>query len=251
MMHQTEILAKLSRLCSVEEAVGGFRVTTHCMYPSNGLIRVTVRGGSEMAVVSDDGEALGEASSAGIEIKNPDRLLRHNIQARGLNIKDGVIYTPRIETAAIHIAVLHVANIAKETAIWLYEHGGVRRKQDFRQLLAMYLSDVFREQVAEAHIHGASNKPHRFANVISFANGHKFIVDAVANDPSSINARVVANLDVKSAGDPKIEQRIVYDDAEPWSATNLSLLKIGATPVPFSRAKEVITRVAEQARSAA
>ena len=38
----------------------GVRVTTHCMYPSNGLVQVTVRGG-ESIVVSDEGGAVGEA----------------------------------------------------------------------------------------------------------------------------------------------------------------------------------------------
>ena len=98
---------------------------------------------------------------------------------------------------------------------------------------------------------GASNKAHRFANVISFANGRKFIVDAVANEASSINSRVIANLDVKSVNDPTIEQRIVYDDEEPWSAADLNLLQVGATIIPFSRANDVIRRIADRTRTAA
>ena len=127
----------------------------------------------------------------------------------------------------------------------------MKRTRDFRQLLANFLADTFSKQLAEERIVGASNKPHKFANVISFANGRKFIVDAVANDPSSINARVIANLDVKSTNDPNIEQRIVYDDLESWSAADLNLLQVGANIVPFSRATEVIRRVADRTRATA
>jgi hypothetical protein len=75
----------------------------------------------------------------------------------------------------------------------------------------------------------------------------KLIIDPVSNDPSSINARVVANLDVKATGNPNIIQRIVYDDEDDWSAVDLNLLQVGATAVPFSRAGEVIERIASVA----
>jgi hypothetical protein len=250
MITEFEIERMLQKICPVKRVYNGVRVTTQCMYPSNGLVRVTVRGGIESVVVSDDGEALGEASAAGIEIRNPQKLLNNFIRQRGLVLKNGVISTPSTKFEAAHIAILHVANTAKDAANWLYEHGGVKRGQDFRKLLTEFLISSYREQVAETQILGASNKSHKFANVISFANGHKFIVDAVANDPSSINSRVVANLDVRSTKDPSIEQRIVYDDEEKWTASDLNLLQVGATIIPYSRAKEVIPRLVELARAA-
>jgi hypothetical protein len=241
----------LRSLFPIEEMPDGLRVTTACMYPSNGLVRVALRGGLESLVASDDGEALGEAAAAGIEITEPDRLLGNFVRQRGLSLRNGVILTEAIPTSAVAVAVAHVANTAKEAASWLYEHGSVKRRRDFCELLASFLADTFREQVAEAKLFGASNKPHKFANVISFPNGRKLIVDAVANDPSSINARVVANLDVRASKNLRIEQRIVYDDEEHWSAPNLSLLQVGATIVPFSKAREVIKRVADETREAA
>lgn len=250
-MDRETIICNLNELCNVKFTHDGFRVTTHCMYPSNGLIRVTVRAGTNSVVVSDEGETVGEATAAGIIIKDSDKLLRAQIKNRGLLIQDGVIYSPRIEIDAAHIAIMHVANVAKDTAHWLYEHGGVKRKQDFRTLLSEFLNSSFRENVSEGLIRGVSNKSHKFSNVISFANGRKFIVDAVSNDPNSINSRVVANLDIKSSNNPNILQRIIYNDEEPWSASNLSLLQIGATPVPFSRAREVISRIADEVRLAA
>jgi hypothetical protein len=70
------------------------------------------------------------------------------------------------------------------------------------------------------------------------------IIDTVTKDASSINARVVANLDVRAANDEGITQRIVYDEDEGWAPSDLNLLQVGATPVAFSRSLEVIERVA-------
>jgi hypothetical protein len=238
------VLERLSAMCGVSQEDDGFRVTTQLLYPSNGLVRVYIRGGSQKAIISDDGEALGEASAAGIYLRNPDRMLKQFVGDRGLIIKDGVLFSPKVNLDTAHVSVIHVANVARDIAHWAYEHGGVKRSVDFKALLARYLETSFREQVSADRIHGESTKLHKFANVVSFANGRKLIVDPVTNDPGSINARVLANLDVKKTGNPNIVQRIIYDDSEKWSPADLTLLTIGATPVPFSQAKIVVPRIA-------
>jgi hypothetical protein len=121
----------------------------------------------------------------------------------------------------------------------------IKRTRDFRIALADFLKKTFEDRVSHnAIIVGHSNKPHRFANVVSFSNGKRLIVDPVAHEASSINARVVANLDVKANNDPMLEQRIVYDDEEDWTAADLNLLQVGASAIPFSRSEEVIERLA-------
>jgi hypothetical protein len=79
------------------------------------------------------------------------------------------------------------------------------------------------------------------------ANVRRLIVDPAVHDISSINARVVANLDVRAVNDPLLEQRIIYDDEEHWTPADLNLLQVGATVVPFSRSSEVIRRLAASA----
>ena len=57
----------------------------------------------------------------------------------------------------------------------------------------------------------------------------------MANDPNSINSRVVANIDVKARGE-EYAQSIVYDDGEGWGAGELGVLHITGVPVvPFSK----------------
>jgi len=229
----------------------GVRVTTHCMYPSNGLVRVYVKLGRETAVVSDEGEAVGEVLAAGVDVDDATKLTRHVVADQGLSMRDGIIFTPSVPLMAIPAAVPLVANAAKDVAAWLYEHKKIKRTRDFRKMLTEFLSRTFDDRlVVDDRIVGASNKSHKFANVIRFPNGAKLVVDSVARDSSSINSRVVANLDVRSNNNPSIFQRIVYDDDDLWPSADLNLLSVGAPVIPFSRAAEVISRVAERARVA-
>jgi len=160
-------------------------------------------------------------------------------------MREGVIYTPQVAIEAAAPSVLLVANASQEVARWLFDHTKTRRPRDFRLVLSEFLRKRFEDRLLHnAAIVGKSNKSHRFANVISLPDGRRLIVDAVMNDASSINSRVVANLDIRAANDDTISQRIIYDDDEGWSAADLNLLQVGAPAVPFSRSREVIERVA-------
>jgi hypothetical protein len=234
----------MSRVSSVTRADDGWRVVTHCMYPSNGLVEVRVRGGARTVVVSDEGGAVGEALSAGIAVKDYDRTLGHLVKEQGLLLKRGIIYSPPVSIEGAAMAVVLVANASQEVSRWLFDHTKIKRTRDFRTLLAEFLRKNFDDRVAPMVIVGKSNKPHKFPNVISLTSGKRLIVDPVTNEASSVNARVVANLDVKAVDDPSLIQRIIYDDEESWAAADLNLLQVGATVVPFSRSQEVIQRIA-------
>jgi hypothetical protein len=239
------VVSELSRIASTQTISDGIRVTTHCMYPSNGLVQVVVRGGAETIVASDDGAAFGEAAAAGISIGgHHTRFMANMIRDQGLLIKDGVIFTPKLPIDVAVVGVLHVANASQEIARWFFDHSKIKRTRDFRTLLSEFLQKSFDDRVRPEMIVGHSNKPHKFANVVLLQGGRKLIVDPVAHEASSINARVVANLDVKANNDPLLDQRIVYDDEESWTAADLNLLQVGAHVIPFSRSAEVIKRLA-------
>jgi hypothetical protein len=239
------LLDGLTAIAALKQIEGGWRVVTHCMYPSNGLVEVAVRGGKSTVVASDDGGAFGEALSAGIPVRDYSRRVSHLISDQGLLMREGVICTPPVPIEAAPMSVLLVANAAQDVARWLYDHAKVPRTRDFRVVLSQFLRTRFEERLShDTVIVGHSNKPHRFANVVSIGEGNRLIIDPVTNDPSSINARVVANLDVKSANDPAIRQRIIYDDNEHWTPSDLNLLQVGAIAVPFSLLPGVIERVA-------
>jgi len=240
------VIRGLKEAASIKIARGTDIVaTTHCMYPSNGLVRVTVRGGIDSIVASDEGGAFGEALSAGIPARDYDRTLGGMVREQGLILRNGVIYTPTMPAEAAPLAIMLVANASQEVARWLYDHTKIKRTRDFRAMLSEFLMKKFDDRVTHnAVVIGHSNKPHKFANVVSLSDKRRLIIDPVANEASSINARVVANLDVKATENPLIIQRIVYDDEDNWSAADLNLLNVGATAIPFSRATEIIERIA-------
>src|ERR1700730_10121490 len=204
--------------------------------------------GSETVVASEEGGALGEALGAGIPFKNYNRMLAHLIGDQGLLISAGVIFTPRIPIEAVSIAIIHVANASQDIARWLFEPMKIKRTRDFKAMLAEFLNVTFDERVSHnAIIVGHSNKPHKFANVVLLQNGKRLIVDQAIHEFTSINARVVANLDVREVNNPLLEQRIIYDDEEEWTPADLNLLQVGATIIPFSRSSLVISRLAASA----
>jgi hypothetical protein len=240
----------LGEIAIIARTVDGVRVTTHCMYPSNGLVRVLVRGGVETVVISDEGGAVGEALSAGIPVKEYNRTLSHLIKDQGLYIKNGVIFTSQIPMEAAPLGILHVANASQEIARWMYDHMKIKRTRDFKIMLAEFLQSTFDNRVLHNEIIvGHSNKPHKFANVVKLLDGRRLIIDPVNHEASSINARVVANLDVKATNNPLLDQRIVYDDEEEWTPADLNLLQVGATVIPWSRSREVIARIAKSAQN--
>jgi hypothetical protein len=234
----------LSSSILVSQMEDGLRVTTHCLYPSNGAVAVSVRGRREF-VVSDDGGAALELSRTGYQEVLSDRRLKGFVRPQGLKVLGGIIFSPTVRLEAVPAAVMLVANASKEIADWGTDHLKFRVKRNFKADLAAILDRHYHNHLQnDAPIIGASNKPHHFGHVIYLSGDRRLIVDPVINDPGSINSRVVANMDVRMANDPTIEQIIVYDDEAKWQSSDLKLLELGARTVAFSQVESVVERLA-------
>jgi hypothetical protein len=245
MSNINQIATQLSEVTILTATVDGVRVSTQCLYPSNGCVTVAVRGGDDQFVVTDDGGALSEISSAGLAQRPTDRQVRALVQQQGLKVQNGAIYSPPVTLDAVAMAILLVANAAKEVADWGLDHLRFSVPRNFRSDLTELLQRHFHDNMKDDQpVVGASNKPHKFGHVIYLQNEKRLLVDPVVNDSSSINARVVANLDVKMKRDPLIEQMIIYDDRLQWRASDLKLLQVGAPIVPFSSANREVQRLA-------
>lgn len=246
MIPPAEILNLLSRTVKATLTEdGGVRVSTHVLYPSNGTVTVTVRGGEREFCVYDDGAAVGEMISAGLHGPIPDRLLRSRVRNRGLEVSKGVIRCPTIPLEGIPAAILLVANASRDVAEWAIERLPFRIVRNFRDDLAMLLDRYFHDALTkDIPIVGASNKPHKFSYVARLSGERTVILDPVSNEPASINSRVVAHLDVRNVQNPSIMQYIVYDDRIRWNSSDLKLLEIGAPTIPFSHAEPQVRLLA-------
>jgi hypothetical protein len=240
-------LTKWSRLSDED---GHVLVPTHCLYPSNSTVTVWVGPGSGSYIVHDNRGALDELSSAGTQ--DPHSLLystfmvQHVVRAFGLSMDEsGLIKAARVEPDELLGTIVLVANASKEAATDFLNRFRPRLRRNIKAELASMLEVHFPNHVSKnGTVIGKSNKPHKFDNLVRLRGDRQLILDAVTREASSINAALVAHLDVKNAQYPQIEQRIIYDDDDKWSAADLNLLKLGATPVPFSRAAEVLERLA-------
>jgi hypothetical protein len=229
---------------SVKDVSDGVFVTVPCLYPSNGMVSVMVRGGPNRFFVSDEGGALREILSAGADVQHPDKTLRRVLHLSGLLVGAGKISSPEVGLAELPAAIALVANASKDAADWLFDHCKIERRRDFKRIVRDFLAQTFVEQeMKTATVAGNSNKIHKFDNVISLPSGKSLIVDAVVHDMNSINSSVVANLDVQARSDPRLIQRIVYDDEDEWPAPDIALLSVGATVVPFSKSGAVFERL--------
>jgi hypothetical protein len=135
---------RFNEMAAIKRIDDGLRVTTHCMYPSNGFVQVTVRAGTSTVVASDDGGAMGEALAAGIPMRDFSRQLAHRVKDQGLFFKGGTIFTPKMPIEAAPLAVLLVANASQEIAHYLFEHMKIKRSRDFRKLLCRF-DNIFRK----------------------------------------------------------------------------------------------------------
>lgn len=240
-----EVTALLSRTVVASQAEDGVRLSTHVLYPSNGAVCVSVRGGTDSFVISDDGGAMSEIVSAGVQAVAADRMIRGHVKNHGLHVQDGTIYSPRIPRQAIPAGILLVANGSRSVADWGLSHLRFRQARNFREDLSSLLSRYFHDNLKhDTPVVGASNKPHKFVHVAYLPGDRRLLIDPVVNDASSINARLVSNLDVRMAKDPRIEQLIVFDDRLKWNTSDLKLLELGAPTVAFSRLEPEIQRLA-------
>lgn len=238
------VKSSLERFSGFEVLPNGLRMNTHCVYPSNAVVRVLVFGAGDTFFVTDEGRAFREAIAAGATLDYKDKSFAKMTKSLGLAMDRGVIKSPTVTADGLAGAIITVANASKEVAEWIYEHWRLERPRKFKDVLKELLRAEFK-QIERREFLGRSNKPHTFEAVVQFMNGSQLLVDAVSKDANSINARVVANLDVKAADHPNLIQRIVYDDDEDWRADDLTLLQMsGVTLVAFSKSESVLKRIA-------
>jgi hypothetical protein len=238
------VKSAINDVASLHEVPDGVLVTTQCVYPSNDFVQVMVRGSASSFVVSDEGSAMDEIESAGAIVAHPDATFRHLIPD-SLYIKDGVIASPVVGLEVLGVTLIAVANASKEIAHWFFDRTRIKRSRNFRQLLAEYLKTKFDDKVRHNQIIvGESSTLHKFDNVILLPSGRRLIVDPVLHEPSSINSRVVAHLDVRQAKYADLEQRMIIDDEdEDWTPANINLLGVGAPVVPFSNTEQVLAKL--------
>jgi hypothetical protein len=235
----------LEQFQTCTEVADAIHVRTHCIYPSNTSVVVSIRGANEKFVVMDDGRALREVESS---CGNFDRSLRRYeriVSAQGLLLSNGVVKSPEITSDMLAATIILVANTSKELADTIFSSWRSTRKKDFKESVRILLRKNFTDlEMHESKLSGSSSKTHSFDNVIELPGNRRLIVDAVLRDTNSINSRVVAHMDVRAAKYENLAQCMVYDDGERWSSSDLSILRVSGVPiVAYSHAQEAVNNM--------
>lgn len=244
-----QIRSGMLKLQQYHKTADGVAVVTDCLYPSNGVVQVIVRGAGDKYIVSDEGGALREASAAGADLDRSASRFSRAVKMQGLQLDHGVIRSPFVSLETVPVAIVLVANASKELADHVFETWRLPKARNFKQLVKLLLRSEFSgDKIKEDVLLGNSNKPHAFDNVILLPGGRTLVVDPVMKDPNSINSRVVANLDVQAANHPGIIQRLVYDDEDHWRADDLSILQVSKVPViAYSKSAVALRQLREAA----
>lgn len=223
-----------------------FVVTSHCLLPNGSLAQVRIRAVGDEWIVSDGGAALDDALSSGVEHPTFTLNVRRAIRSKGLHFIDGRIESPKVGANSLFNAVIIVANACRDIAetLIMLGNGGTEEGLDARArkiLVTRFQSWLLSKPVI---ISGASERVHKFDNALDLPDGRKVLVDAVKHQGNSINAVLVANLDVKRLENSRLIQRIVFDPNESWKQEEISLLGVGATPVALPNLADAIGRIA-------
>lgn len=234
MISPEEITAILQEDGQCQASAGGVLVPTHCLYPSNESVVVEVAGTTSFTV-SDRGGALDTILAHGVSVANPVRTLQPFAEKYGVNISNECkIFAGPVGATELVSAIVFVANAAKEAALITINKHRQSQRDRFKQELSMKLRERFGGRYKDdVHIVGASNKPYKFDGQITLFDDRRVLVSAATDEGNSINAVVVANLDVRAKQDSRTLQRIVYDDREEWRAESISVLAQGAPVIAF------------------
>lgn len=244
MITTEEIIQSLTRFTSVKQYQDVIRVSTHCLYPSNGKVSVFIVGGNNSFMVKDEGGALKAIYPLAELPKNIDKRIFNIIRNYGLQVKNGNIYSRLVTKEQLPATILLVANASKEVADQFVGKFNSKLKRNFRDELAKLLDGQFHNRLhRDFQSIGQSNKLHKFAYAIDLFDERKLLINTVVNDPNSINACVVSTLDVKQANHSHLNQMIIYDEGENWRSESISLLQIGAPVVAYSHCREAIQKI--------
>lgn len=220
-------------------------VPTHCMFPSGAIVVVYIVGGEYELVVSDEGAAIDELSTHNRFLHDPDRFLRKFSRKNGVFVENGKIYSGRIEHDQALAGIIRVANAANEAVRAGFDQIQIRKKRNIRHELQKLLDNsIPKSQMQKGRIvYGKSSRSYKFESAVRLDNDNFVLIDPVFPDANSINSRAIAHFDVKQLSDKRISQRIVYDEAEEWSSSDLNLLQMAATLVPLSKAGESLEKL--------
>jgi hypothetical protein len=212
----------------------GLLVPTSTLYPSNGNVVVYVTGGKRSCVVSDRGDALRNARAHGVDIPNVDIWLRHILKNSYLHSGNGAITSGKIKLGEVLAGIALVARAASDAVRYAIEN---YKRPEASVYDRTY--DVLQRRFGapniprQTNIAGASNRNYHF-DFAAPVGKRMLLIDTALPNPSSVNAKAVAHMDIGAVKENPPLHAIVYDKSAAWDASDINLLQSVAQLLPLA-----------------
>ena len=163
-MSTHEIMEVMATWPVMSRTEHGALVHTHCMMPSGATVNVYVQPATSGFVVSDAGAALSEAHGSGVETRPFLRAVEKRLKARGLSLRAGQIFSPEVGKDGVPLAVIVVANAAKEIGEFLVSQPVRSIRPTIAEMVATLLAKKCPDKIdaGPVVIRGLSEKSYTF-----------------------------------------------------------------------------------------
>ncbi|HEY1615678.1 MAG TPA: DUF1829 domain-containing protein [Rhizomicrobium sp.] len=229
------------------ETPDGFRVKTHCVYPSFDPVHVFVTRFGIGYRVHDGGGAVREAWAHGRDERAYKKIMERNALRFGVPFVTNA-YTVTVQSAGwLGSALIAVANTSSAAAIETIEHISTATEIALEQRIFDVLTELVPPSSLgrEIAIRGKSGKSYNFDFVIR-KDERTTLIDAVSPHHVSIASKFVAFSDAPAAIDRSMTKYAVFDrELEP---SDSALLQQVADLVPFAALRPLMSRMPHNGR---
>lgn len=189
----------LSEFGSCEKTEHGWRVTTHCLYPSFEQVSVFVRGYGDGFVITDAGGAITNVWHHGIDHSHAQRAMIKAAESFGCEYLRKEISLSVKTDEWLYSGIVSVANASSEAARAVVSKTRIANESGLIQKTKRFLEGLSwqPETKLEHAIHGSSGKLHTF-DLAVFHNDSTGLIDAVVPHANSIAAKYLAFADTES-----------------------------------------------------
>lgn len=210
-------------------------VPTFGLYPSGAVIDIYITAGRTEAQVSDGGGAFDELMRVGEPGPTVIDALGGFANRRDLLAdRRGWLAARPVPLAQIPAMIAVLAEATREAAEFLIRKLETRPKSRLKTTVDQDLNQMFGNSVRrKVKLQGAESE-HVFDYAVRLSGQRQLVLDLVTPEPSSVNAAIVAHLDLRHRDDPNILQAIVYDPDDNWEARDVSLLSMAKQPIRAS-----------------
>jgi hypothetical protein len=242
-----DIRAALKAFEGCTETPDGFRVQTHCVYPSFDPVHVFAMRFGAGYRVHDGGGAVRAAWTHGRDERAYRKIMERNALRFGVPFVANTYAVTVPTTDWLGSALIAVANTSSAAAIETIEHISTATEIALEQRIFDVLTEVVpRSSLGrEITIRGKSGKSYNFDFVIQ--NDYRTtLIDAVSPHHVSIASKFVAFSDAPATIDRSTAKYAVFDrELDPPDS---ALLQQVADLVPFAALRPLMTRVPHNGR---